>query len=118
MKYYFSMEKPSLLMFLMGSIVVFVCNLLLMIFLMLRNARRVEKAMSPILRGIQDLSRGNYQPLDEGGELAEINAGLNRAGDYLMRKDNTRAEWIRRVSHDIRPPPLHGAGLRQRAGGR
>ena len=103
-KYYFSMEKPSLLMFLMGSIVVFVCNLLLMIFLMLRNTRRVEKAMSPILRGIQDLSRGNYQPLDEGGELAEINAGLNRAGDYLIRKDNTRAEWIRGVSHDIRTP--------------
>ena len=60
--------------------------------------------MSPILRGIQDLSRGSYQPLDEHGELAEINAGLNRAGDYLMRKDNTRAEWIRGVSHDIRTP--------------
>ena len=103
-KYYFSMEKPSLLMFLMGSIVVFVCNLLLMVFLMLRNARRVEKAMSPILQGIQDLSRGSYQSLDERGELAEINAGLNRAGDYLMRKDNTRAEWIRGVSHDIRTP--------------
>ena len=103
-KYYFSMEKPSLLMFLMGSIVVFVCNLLLMIFLMLRNARRVEKAMSPILQGIQDLSRGSYQSLDERGELAEINAGLNRAGDYLMQKDNTRAEWIRGVSHDIRTP--------------
>ena len=52
-KYYFSMEKPSLLMFLMGSIVVFVCNLLLMVFLMLRNTRKVEKAMSPILQGIQ-----------------------------------------------------------------
>ena len=103
-KYYFSMEKPSLMMFLVGGIAVFVFNLLLMIFLMLRNTRQVEKAMSPILRGIQDLSRGNYQPLDEGGELAEINAGLNRAGDYLMQKDNTRAEWIRGVSHDIRTP--------------
>ena len=60
--------------------------------------------MSPILQGIQDLSRGSYQSLDERGELAEINAGLNRAGDYLMRKDNTRAEWIRGVSHDIRTP--------------
>ena len=93
-KYYFSMEKPSLLMFLMGGIAVFVFNLLLMVFLMLRNTRRVEKAMSPILRGIQDLSRGSYQPLDERGELAEINAGLNRAGDYLMQKDNTRAEYL------------------------
>ncbi len=103
-KYYFSMETPSLMMFLVGAIVVFVFNLLLMIFLMLRNTRRVEKAMSPILRGIQDLSRGDYQPLDERGELAEINAGLNRAGDYLIQKDNTRAEWIRGVSHDIRTP--------------
>ena len=42
--------------------------------------------------------------MDERGELAEINAGLNRAGDYLMQKDNTRAEWIRGVSHDIRTP--------------
>ena len=90
-KYYFSMETPSLMMFLVGAMVVFVFNLLLMIFLMLRNTRRVEKAMSPILRGIQDLSRGDYRPLDERGELAEINAGLNRARDYLMQKDNTRA---------------------------
>ena len=103
-KYYFSMETPPLMMFLVGAIAVFVCNLLLMIFLMLRNTRRVEKAMSPILRGIQELSRGSYQSLDEGGELTEINAGLNRAGDYLMQKDNTRAEWIRGVSHDIRTP--------------
>ena len=103
-KYYFSMETPSLMMFLVGAIVVFVFNLLLMIFLMLRNTRRVEKAMSPILQGIQDLSQGQYHHLEECGELAEINAGLNRAGEYLMQKDNTRAEWIRGVSHDIRTP--------------
>ena len=103
-KYYFSMDTPSLMMFLVGTIVVFVFNLLLMVFLMLRNTRRVEKAMSPILQGIQALSRGSYQPLDERGELAEINAGLNQAGAYLMQKDNTRAEWIRGVSHDIRTP--------------
>lgn len=103
-KYDFSMETPSLIMFLAGAIAVFVFNLLLMVFLMLRNTRRVEKAMSPILQGIRDLSRGSYQPLGERGELAEINAGLNRAGDYLMQKDNTRAEWIRGVSHDIRTP--------------
>ena len=103
-KYYFSMETPSLMMFLVGAIVVFVFNLLLMIFLMLRNTRRVEKAMSPILQGIQALSRGSYRSLDEYGELAEINAGLNQAGAYLMQKDNARAEWIRGVSHDIRTP--------------
>ena len=60
--------------------------------------------MSPILQGIQALSRGSYRSLDEYGELAEINAGLNQAGAYLMQKDNARAEWIRGVSHDIRTP--------------
>lgn len=42
--------------------------------------------------------------MDEQGELAEINAGLNRAADYMRKKDNTRADWIRGVSHDIRTP--------------
>ena len=42
--------------------------------------------------------------LEEQGELAEINAGLNRAAGYMKKKDNTRAEWIRGVSHDIRTP--------------
>ena len=79
-------------------------NLLLLISLFLRNTRRVEKAMSPILQGIQDLSQGQHHHLEECGELAEINAGLNRAGEYLMQKDNTQAEWIRGVSHDIRTP--------------
>src|SRR5699024_5131421 len=43
-------------------------------------------------------------PLDERGELAEISSGLYRAGDFLMQNDNTRAEWIRGVSHDIHTP--------------
>ena len=29
---------------------------------------------------------------------------MNRAADYMRQKDNTRAEWIRGVSHDIRTP--------------
>ena len=50
------------------------------------------------------LSNGKPVHLEENGELAEINAGLNKAGDYLMKKDNTRAVWIRGISHDIRTP--------------
>ena len=42
--------------------------------------------------------------LDESGKLSEIKSGLNKAGDYLMKKDNTRAVWIRGISHDIRTP--------------
>lgn len=79
-------------------------NILLMLYLFVRNAHRIEKAMEPILNGIRHLSAGKPIHLEETGELAEINAGLNKAGDYLLKKDNTRAEWIRGISHDIRTP--------------
>ena len=42
--------------------------------------------------------------LEEKGELAEINASLNQASAFLQKKDGTRAQWIRGVSHDIRTP--------------
>ena len=87
-----------------GIAAVFIINLLLIVFLILRNTRKVERAMTPILQGIQNLSHGKAPHLEEQGELAEINAGLNRAADYMKQKDNTRAAWIRGVSHDIRTP--------------
>ena len=79
-------------------------NVLLMLYLFVRNAHRIEKSYGPILNGIRHLSSGHPVHLEENGELAEINAGLNKAGDYLLKKDNTRAEWIRGISHDIRTP--------------
>ena len=103
-KYYFSLEWPYMVVMFGGIVAAFIINLLLIVFLILRNTRKVEKAMVPILQGIQDLSHGTPQRLGEHGELAEINAGLNRAADYISKKDNTRAEWIRGISHDIRTP--------------
>lgn len=103
-KYYHALEWPYITVLLGGSIAFFLINLILVVFLILRNTRKVEKAMTPILQGIQDLTHGKAQHLDENGELAEINAGLNRAAAYMHQKDNTRAEWIRGVSHDIRTP--------------
>ena len=103
-KYYFSLEWPYIGVLLGGIATVFIINLLLIVFLILRNTRKVEKAMAPILQVIQNLSHGKVPHLEEQGELAEINAGLNRAADYMKKKDNTRAEWIRGVSHDIRTP--------------
>lgn len=87
-----------------GIIIAFMINILLMVYLFIRNARWIEKSMEPILNGIQSLSHGKEFHLEEKGELSEINAGLNRAGEYLIKKDNTRAEWIRGISHDIRTP--------------
>ena len=103
-KFYYAVEQPYLGALLTGGVAVFFINLFLIVFLILRNTRNVEKAMTPILQGIQNLSHGKAEHLAEQGELAEINAGLNRAADYMRQKDNTRAEWIRGVSHDIRTP--------------
>ena len=103
-KYYFSVDRDYFFLVLLGGCLIFLANIGLLIFLTLRNARRVGKAMSPILQGIQDLAAGSPRPLKERGELAEISHGLNQAGEYLAKKDNTRAEWIRGVSHDIRTP--------------
>ena len=103
-KYYFSLEWPYMGVMLGGIAAVFLINLLLIVFLILRNTRKVERAMAPILQGIQNVSHGKPSHLDEQGELAEINAGLNRAAEYMRKKDNTRAEWIHGVSHDIRTP--------------
>lgn len=104
MKFYYAVEQPYLGALITGGIAVSLINLFLILFLILRNTRNVEKAMTPILQGIQNLSHGKAPHLEEQGELAEINAGLNRAADYMRKKDNTRAEWIRGVSHDIRTP--------------
>lgn len=103
-KYCFSFEWPYMTIMTVGCIAVFFINLALTGFLILQNTRRVEKAMTPILQGLWALGRGKPIHLEESGQLARIKAGVNRAGDYLTQKDNTRAEWIRGVSHDIRTP--------------
>ncbi|OFA27515.1 ATPase [Clostridioides difficile] len=102
--YYFSFNSRYVRPMMICIAAAFIVNIFLMIFLFVRNTYRVEKAMGPILKGIRNLSSGKTFHLEEVGELAEINAGLNKAGDYLMKKDNTRAVWIRGVSHDIRTP--------------
>lgn len=101
---YLSFKLRYFGLLLTGAAGIILANVLLLMFLFLRNTRRLEKAIGPILTGICALSSGKIFHLEEKGELAEINAGLNRAGRYLLQKDNTRAEWIRGVSHDIRTP--------------
>lgn len=103
-KYNISVTTNYIRFVLAGISAAFFINLFLMLYLSIRNTRRIERSMRPILDGIRALSQGNPCKLEERGELAEINAGLNKAGDYLMKKDNTRAEWIRGISHDIRTP--------------
>lgn len=103
-RYSLFLDISYIRLLLAGITAAFLANLFLMLYLFLRNIRRVERATKPILSGIRDLSAGKSVSLPEKGELAEISAGLNRAGKYMLLKDNTRAEWIRGVSHDIRTP--------------
>ena len=92
--YYISIKAQYVGPIAFGLLAAISINFFLMLYLFIRNAHRVEKAMVPILNGIRHLSAGNPVCLEESGELAEISASLNKAGDYLLKKDNTRAEWI------------------------
>lgn len=87
-----------------GIAVVVVTNIVLMLLLFWHNTRKVEKAVAPILNGIETFSHGKAVALSETGELAEINAEVNRAGKYILKKDQARAEWISGISHDVRTP--------------
>lgn len=103
-QHYSSLDMDDFKMLLSGIACATLINLFLIILLFIRNTHRIEKAMTPILSGIHSLSKGQPICLDEDGELAEISAELNSAGHYLQKKDNTRSEWIRGVSHDVRTP--------------
>ncbi len=70
-KYTFSMDYNSLSSSLIGIAVIFFANILLKLNLFRRNTRRVEKAVSPILTGIETIAGGKTISLAEQGELAE-----------------------------------------------
>lgn len=87
-----------------GAVLLIIMNILLVIFLFWNNTRKVERAVEPILHGIEDISHAREISLPETGELASVNKELNHAGAYIARKDKARAEWINGVSHDVRTP--------------
>lgn len=88
----------------LGIAFVIVINILLMLLLFWHNTRKVERAVVPILHGIETIAHGSPIFLSEKGELAEINTKLNRAGEHILKKDKARAEWINGISHDVRTP--------------
>lgn len=103
-KYSFSIETSFLQTYLGGIALEFAANMLLMLFLFWNNSRRIEKAMNPILTGIGAMAQGQPVRLETKGELAEIKAELNWAGQQLHKKDTARADWISGISHDVRTP--------------
>ena len=103
-KYYFSVNESYVRKLLVGLVAVFLTNIIVVVLLIWKNTRHIEKAVTPILRGIETVSSGQPVSLPEKGELAEINRQLNKAGAFIAKKDTARAEWISGISHDVRTP--------------
>lgn len=103
-KYYFSVSEGYAKKLLVGLAAVFLTNIIVVVLLIWKNTRHVEKAVTPILRGIETVSSGQPVSLPEKGELAEINRQLNKAGAFIAKKNSARADWISGVSHDVRTP--------------
>ena len=103
-KYYFSVSESYARKLLVGLAAVFLTNIIVVVLLIWKNTRHIEKAVTPILRGIETVSSGQPINLPEKGELAEINRQLNKAGAFIAKKDSARADWISGVSHDVRTP--------------
>ena len=103
-KYYFSVNESYVKNLFTGLIAVFLANIIVVVLLIWKNTRHVEKAVTPILRGIETVSSGQPVSLPEKGELAEINRQLNKAGAFIVKKDSARADWISGISHDVRTP--------------
>ncbi len=82
----------------------FFLNIGIVLLLFIFNNRKIEKAIKPILIGIEEISAGQKTQLAERGELSEINTKLNRVAKTLQHRDTARANWISGVSHDIRTP--------------
>ena len=103
-KYYFSVNESYVRKLFVGLAAVFLTNIMVVILMIWKNTRHIEKAVTPILRGIETVSSGQPVSLPEKGELAEINRQLNKAGVFIAKKDSARADWISGVSHDVRTP--------------
>lgn len=103
-KYNFVSDATYISTTIWGIVLIVLINIILMLLIFLHNTRKVEKAVTPILNGIGTIAHGETVSLSEKGELAEVNTALNRAGQYISKKDKARAEWINGVSHDVRTP--------------
>ena len=103
-KYSFSVTESYVKNLFAGVIAAFFINVIVVVLLIWKNTRHVEKAVTPILRGIETVSSGQPISLPEKGELAEINRQLNKAGAFIVKKDRARADWISGISHDVRTP--------------
>ncbi|WP_394011080.1 sensor histidine kinase [Anaerococcus cruorum] len=83
------------------SVVIF----LLVIYLFyILEIKKIYKNLNPLLASINNLFKDDYVKLDEIGELKEISKTINKANKKYIKIKNSRANWLRGISHDIRTP--------------
>lgn len=89
----------------------FTVNAVLILFLVLLLGYRFYRALKPIGKGIERLSRQEDVNLkvkgmaeDLAGQLNKASSVLQKQKEMLSKRDQARTEWISGVSHDIRTP--------------
>lgn len=66
--------------------------------------KKLYKNLNPLLDSINNLFKDDYARLDENGELKEISKTINEANKKYIKIKNSRTNWLRGISHDIRTP--------------
>ena len=77
-KLYYVTDSGFLYASVLGVILLILMNIALVMFLFLKNTRRIENEIVPIMRGIEDMSKGVPINLSCEGELEDITYKLNK----------------------------------------
>ena len=85
-------------------LIMLVSNIAILFIVYYLSKRNVMLKISPILNGIDKLSHGETVTLNINGELEEIGNRINETSLQLKKQNQSRANWISGVSHDIRTP--------------
>ncbi len=92
-------------------LVVFMCNVLLILIIYLFVTGALIKSVNPIVNGLKSLTSGARVTVKEKGVLTELAKIINETSEtlesqkrILEKKETARANWIAGVSHDIRTP--------------
>ena len=77
----------------------------------------LSKHLSTLIKGINDISSRDYEPLKETGTFSEISRSINLMNNHIRRSDRAkvetdrlRQEWIVNITHDLKTPlsPIKG----------
>lgn len=82
----------------------FVLDILFLFSAYYFSKRKIIQNTEPIVSAVKTLADGKPVSLCVEGELYQIASSVNKASEILSRQNESRANWISGVSHDIRTP--------------